>query len=290
MNRLTVVFLLMFVEFCIFCQVVETKKNIPIDKFQYDIVYGFCKFAYPIDSYNLINNPLTIKFSRDNSFQAFSGKGFIGKYSKAESNKCTFFPEETTLEYQTVSIDGGQKFCPYLFFDSLMLCNNYKISEDELLFYKDSQFMMALKPFINLIDFNNSSGIIPENVKISDVEMGNRDGFIIIDSDIKMKKYRVKLHNSEVNFDSYGLVIISNLSIQENKSRLYRRAAKIYKKQNEPSLYPVSYARLSQNSLEVINTYNNTNPFDNNRRSKYTGYLINKDVIAHLKVLIEYKD
>ena len=281
---------------------VQEIDTVTFNNFDQDLTYGLSDFCYPIKNYGIKYVPLVIRFKSGRQFLGNSGKGYSGDYKTSNPNQIRFGPTETTLQYITISINGGIEFCPFLFMDSLLICNNYRKSDNEIRFYKNEDFKIALKPYHDLLPFpyrNNCISKYIKEVKVSDVTTDAE--FTLIDSENAQRNLNVKIIEDSIDFNKQNLIIIKKQNLLVNKTKEFRKIIKKYKRQirnneNGEELYPISYAKirtdstLGHNYLDIVNTYFKSNSFDINRRGEYSAFLVDKSDLEDYKLEIKYTE
>ncbi len=280
--------------------ILQETEALTFNNFDLDLTYGLSDFCYPIKNYGINYVPLVILFKSGHQFVSSSGKGYRGEYKTFNPNQIRFGPTETTLQCVTISINGGIEFCPFLFMDSLLICNNYRKSDNEIRFYKNKEFKIALKPYHDLLPFpsrNNCISKYIKEVKVSNVTTNAE--FTLIDSETAQRSMNVKIIEDSVDFNKQNLIIIKKHSLLENKTKEFRKIIKQYKSQirnneNGEELYPISYVKIrtdstfGHNYLDIVNTYFKSNSFDINRRGEYSAFLVDKNDLEEYKLEIKY--
>ena len=270
--------------------------------FKHNVAYGLSDFCISLSKYGITYIPFSIVFKSETKFLASSGKSFIGEYEIFDLNKINFSELGSNLQCLTISINGGKEFSPFLFMDSLFVCNNFSVNGNEIRFYKDKQFNLAIKSYHDMFPFPERESCTLNFIKEIKVDLMSIDSELtIIDTDSMKSRMGIIVKEDSIDFETYNLLIIKNCSLQENKSKEFRKQYHQYKKQSEKFinkkeviLFPVSYSKLSYDSianvryLDVINTYSKTNFFDVERRGEFSGFIVLKSNSEGIKLKVKY--
>jgi hypothetical protein len=288
-NFLWIFNLNLFSQLSAFCD-----KKFP-DSLKFYGTYGLSDFVKSHKDLPYDFSDLLVIFDSSYNFSADAGNFHKGKYSINDSNKINFYNLMSTLVSIQIETSTGFKYSPDLFFDTLKNCNSFSIVGNEIRFFHNSEYRLSIKPYYDLLPFpirENDKGNSVKEIKIDTICYINN--FVIVNSINDKKKLEIDLYDEDINFENQSLVVIENISIQHNKNKELRNLAKSYKERGNQPVFPISYAKLCQDSatnktyLDIVNTYTRAKNTDWQRRSRYSGFIINKVDIGKLELKIIY--
>jgi hypothetical protein len=270
-------------------------KTINKRNLKFNGIYGLYDFVKPNKDVLYDFNSLTIKFDSLNSFFVSAGNGGRCNYYLGDSNRISFKNCMITLASIQCITKSGYKFSIDLFLDSLFVCNKFNLVNNEIRFFKDSVYKLALKPYYDLLPFPIRERLMEAFVREVGVETINviKD-FVVINSKLQMDSLGIILKGDFIDFEKNSLVIVENISVQKNKSKELKELSKFHKKNGDQPFFPVSYAKVNSDSLtgnvylDIVNTYTREYRADSIRKGKYAGFIIDKIIGEKLKTNIMY--
>lgn len=255
--------------------------------------YGLSDFTKADKQLPVSYNSLIIEFDSLNRFEAEGGNGYHGDYKILEANRFEFSNVFQTLLCITAINKKGFEFNPDLFADSLVITNNACFSDKGLSFFKDSTYILSIKPYYDLLNFPLRKDLKKLNVvevKIDSAKI--KKEFLLIDSRDDLLKYNVVISDTSFGLNNHALLIyksnVENLlkdySLKQRLKYLFRtgefRAPK----------FPVSYAKyyydnkVNKYYLDIVDSYSLGNIPYWYRDGKYTGFLIEKTTLNNIIV------
>ena len=266
-------------------------------EFTFTGIYGLADFKAPDPEVSTHFSELIVQFDSTNFFHANAANSESGYYSIHDSDSIGFYCIMSTTVFVEVTTKSGYEYGGDIYFDTLVNCNKFRKVDDEIRFYRDSEFKLALKPYFDLLGFPrrentiNKKDVVP--IKIDSLDIKLPKGYLIVNSVKQANSADINITGINIDFENSSLIIVENKPLQNLKQKNLKNLIKNTKKQNCVPFYPVSYAKIYQNTdskfyLDIVNTYFSSLWGGWKLRGRFTGFVVDKVNDGNLILTVKY--